>query len=269
MTRITFISLSLLLFGLYACKTVKPKVIGSDDNRVEVKVDTSITLQDTMENVILPTDPPVPSVTTVPIKRQVDTLLFQAADLSTTVVGQRNPLGVRQGSMKVNIPVNLKTTGPDTKDSLIAFAYWIGVGEQPIVAYDALVEEVPQEWSQPGVSAPLAAYVLKHPIVLPGLGFSEERFQREQVRFDFVDLLRRGAFTQKEDYTPLFPRDPNWPNFGIVSGEQLQSLNGTISQDQDTGRNIFHFYFAYANQHAINSYLLQLKVVAFYEVYKE
>ena len=263
MTRTTLYSLCLLLGTLSACEITKPKVIKSEGKRIEVKADTSITPQDTAVNVILP------NVPNLPISRKVDTLLYQALDLSGTVVGQRNPLGQRQGSMEITIPIRLNLEAPDTKDSLIAIAYWIGIGEAPISEYEALKEKVPPEWSRPDVSTPLAAYGLGYPVVLPGLTASEERFQQEQVRFDFVNLQDRAAFANQESYIPVLPRDPEHPNLGIVSGEQLQNLNSIISLDSETGKKAFRFNFAYANQHEINSYTLQLKVVALYEVIKQ
>merc|ERR1712127_207268 len=46
-------------------------------------------------------------------------------------------------------------------------SYWIGVGEEPLQQYQELEETIPENWSQPGVSKPLGAYILGAKILLP------------------------------------------------------------------------------------------------------
>jgi len=197
----------------------------------------------------------------------VDTLMFQATDAAAIVVGKRNLLGQRQGSVEVKVPVHLNVGTPETRDSLIAVAYWIGIGPSPITAYETLAEEVPPEWGQPGVSPPLAAYGLGHPIVLPGLATSEAIFQRDRVRFDFVGSRGKSAFAKELAYTKLIRRDPKRPNSGIIDGAKLIGLNSTIRRDREAGKDILNFYLAFANQHPINTYQVQLKVVGYYQVF--
>jgi hypothetical protein len=232
MTRFTLIIVCILLGLQFGCKTGK-STIAQDGNK---HVETS-----------------------------VDTLLFQAVDLSVKVVGKMNLEEKPLGRLQVNVPVTLKALSSEREDSLISIAYWIGVGETPNLAYKGMEEEVPQEWSQPGISAPLAAYIQGYPVVLSP---NAEHAEENQIRFDFVDSKESNPFAKDKVLTPLIPRAPNQPNFGIVSGAQLQSLKNTISQDPKTGKSAFRFNLAYANQHRINSCMLQLKVVALYEVGK-
>jgi hypothetical protein len=196
----------------------------------------------------------------------VDTLLYQATDVTATVVGQRNPLGQRQGSIEVKVPQQMNADGPVKKDSLIAIAYWIGIGEPPITEYAALAEEVPPEWGQPGVSAPLAAYATGHPIVLPGLQVIDSVFQKGHVRFDFVHPQERKAFAQNGAYTPLIPRNSSRGNYGLLQGDALRDLLPTVFSDPELGKDELRFYFAFANQHQVNSYRVEVKVIGLYGV---
>jgi hypothetical protein len=263
-----------LLVGVYGCRPTKPKVIANDSKDVEITADTSIALQDTLVKVITPpvvADREVDTIVEVisppvVINRAVDTLFFQPVDLTRTVVGQRNPIGLRQGNIEVEIPVRINKRDPNHKDSLIAFAYWIGIGEPDISAYAALTEEIPPEWSQPGVSAPLAAYWLGYPVVLPGP--TDSLASQRPVRFDFVDSRGKAAFAKQKSYTPPISRDPERPNFGIVSGAQLQGLYDNRSRDPEQGEGVLHFFLAFANQHEINSYRVQLKVIGVYGVFE-
>ena len=194
-----------------------------------------------------------------------DTLLFQAAEEERTIVGTRNPMGIQQGNIEIKVPLELNIGDPDTQDTLVGIVYWIGIGEPPLAEYAALAEEVPPEWAQPGVSAPLAAYGLSHPVVLPGLITSEKRFQKQNVRYDFVSHRGRAAFA-KGGGTPLIRRDDNRPNFGLINGDELKALGKTIVYDLESGKDVLRFHLAYANVHEINSYRLQLKIVAFYQL---
>lgn len=194
-----------------------------------------------------------------------DTLLFQASDEEVTIVGQRNPLGIRQGSMEIKVPIHLDLDAPQTRDSLIGLAWWIGIGEPTLEAYETLAGEIPPEWGQPGASPPLAAYGSGHPIVLPGLSPGEADFQRQIVRYEFVTSQNRTAFTSGSSI-PLIRRDPKRPNYGMLSGAVLATLQKTAVYDQETGKKVLRFYLAYRNMHDINTYRLQLKVVAYYQV---
>lgn len=186
-----------------------------------------------------------------------DTLLLQAVDATGSVVGKRNLMGNRSGREEINIPLSLDTEEPDTKNELFAVAYWVGVGAPSISAYDALAEEVPPEWSQPGVSAPLAAYGLSYPVNLPGLGASEETVRTKLVRYDFTGP---GGDV-------VISRSTAQPNFGVVRGDDLGLLSKTAYDDPETGKRLLHFYLDYRNQHAINTYSVRVQVVAFYRVY--
>lgn len=196
----------------------------------------------------------------------VDTLLYQAVDASESVVGLRNPLGRQQGQIEIKVPVKLNAGDPDTRDSLIAIAYWVGIGTPPISAYEALAEEIPPEWAQPGVSPPLAAYGLGHPVILPSLGRSDALFQENSVKYDFVDAAEKTAFLTKGRYKPLFKRNTERPNFGTLRGT-LRKLSGTIVNDPEAGKDVHRFYLTFANQHQINSYSIRLYVVAYYRVW--
>lgn len=195
-----------------------------------------------------------------------DTLLFQATDLEGTVVGLRNPLGIRQRNFEIKVPLQLNIGDPDTKDSLIALAYWIGIGNGPITAYSLLAEEVPPEWAQPGTSAPLAAYGLSHPVVLPGLNPNDSLFQKNKVRYAFVTASGRKSFTQGKNYYPIIPRNTNRPNYGLLSGQSLKAMGTAADFDEEMGKDVLRFYLAFANQHQINTFKLQLKIVAYYQV---
>ncbi len=205
------------------------------------------------------------------VKKQIwvaaDTLLYQAISAEANIVGLRNPLGQQRSSLEVKIPLHLNVGDPATKDSLLAVAYWVGFEQPALAAYAALAEEVPPEWTQPGISPPLAAYGLGHPIVLPGLTTSEAIFQEKRVSFDFVDGRGRRAFAKDNAYNPLILRDAKRPNFGVLSGQSLRQLYPTEYADPEAGKNVFRFYLAFANRHAINSYRLQLNVVAYYQVF--
>lgn len=196
----------------------------------------------------------------------VDTLLSQAVDATKIVVGQRNLPSQQQGSIEVKILQQLSPASPDKKDSLIAIAYWIGIGGHPISEYDALAEGIPPEWAQPGVSAPLAAYGLGHQVILPDLPSGSTQFEQEEVRFDFVSQQERGAFSKNGTYSPLIRRNSYPPNYGILRGGALRDLQESVFSDPDMGKDVLRFHLAFANQHPINSYQVVLKVVCLYEV---
>ncbi|MBC6996668.1 hypothetical protein QWY85_08865 [Neolewinella lacunae] len=195
-----------------------------------------------------------------------DTLLFQATQAEAEVVGLRNLSGLRSGSVEVNIPLRLDLSDPPARDSLVAIAYWIGSGEVALGAYAALLESVPPAWSQPGVSAPLAAYGGGYPVVLPGLTPGEAEYQRSYVQYDFTTSAGRQNLVAGRSYPRLIRRNPDRPNYGVVTGTALQQLAGTVVFDPALGKRVLRFHFAFANRHPVNTYRLQLKIVAWYQV---
>lgn len=199
--------------------------------------------------------------------KSVDTLMTTAQEEEYQVVGRRNIMGIRQGAAEIKIPYHLNAVDEPATDTLIAIAYWIGIGESPISTYETLAEEVPDEWTQPGVSAPLAAYGLGHPVLLPQLAAGESIFQKEMVAYDFVALRGKKAFANGSgSYAKLVDRQSTRPNYGVVAGAALDRLLGTLQFDKELNKEVIQFYFVYAGRHEINSYRIQLKLVAYYEV---
>ncbi|MFT7121254.1 MAG: hypothetical protein ACJAZ9_001432 [Neolewinella sp.] len=92
-----------------------------------------------------------------------DTLLFQTTDLEETVIGLRNPLGLRQRFFETKVPRQLNIGGSGTKDS-------------------------------------------------------------------------------------------------------LKAMGTTAHLDEEMGKKVLRFYLAFANQHQLNTFRLQLKIVAYYQV---
>ncbi len=195
-----------------------------------------------------------------------DTLLHQATEAEAEVVGLRNLSGLRSGSVEISIPLRLEFSDPPARDSLVAIAYWIGSGEVALNAYAALLESVPPAWSQPGVSAPLAAYGGGYPVVLPGLTPGETEYQRSYVQYDFTTSAGRQNLVAGRSYPRLIRRNPDRPNYGVVTGAALQQLASTVVFDPALGKRVLRFHFAFANRHPINTYRLQLKIVAWYQV---
>lgn len=198
----------------------------------------------------------------------VDTLLAQVAEGEGQVVGARNLLGLRQGNIEIDVPLRLDIVDPPGKDKLIALAYWVGIGEPPLAAYELLAEEVPPDWSQPGVSAPLAAYGLGHPIVLPELPLGKASFEAKVVAYDFVSKQGLSAFRGGNSYSPVINRRDGRPNYGLVSGKELKALSRFRVNDPETGKPHIRFQLAYANRHPINTYRLRVLVVGYYQVLK-
>lgn len=199
------------------------------------------------------------------IRVPVDTLLYQATDEAVTIVGLRNPLGRQSAQLEVIIPLQISAGDPEAKTSLIAVAYWIGLGNQPITAYDALAEEVPPAWGQPGVSPPLAAYGNGHPIILPGLEAVDTIVQKRWLRYEFADRRSQTVFTRNQRFTPAIVRDPNHPNYGLLRGAELQQLRAGRQVGEGSEAHL-RFHLSGAARHAINSYKMRLHVVAYYQV---
>lgn len=211
--------------------------------------------------------PVSPEKRAVFILQPIDTLIATILEEEYRVVGMRNPSGMRRGAAEIKIPTHLNLADSLGKDSLIAIAYWIGVGHPPINAYESLVKEIPKEWTQPGITAPLAAYGSGHPVWLPQMTMEGVAFQREVVRYDFVGPSGKKDFANDSTaYATVINREPTRPNYGIISGTALTKLWDTVQFDEGLGKNVLHFYFAYANHHAINSYRIQLKLIAYYQV---
>ncbi|MTB52956.1 hypothetical protein [Lewinella sp. W8] len=194
----------------------------------------------------------------------IDTLFFQVSDTSGTVVGLRNPLGKRMGSIDLSIPMRLNTADPPARDRLMGIAYWIGVGTPSITAYAALGEEVPPEWAQPGVTAPLAAFAQGFPVVLPKLSPEYKLFREQFVRYAFTDERGRRNFSKDQGIPVLVAINPNRPNFGVVTGPELDQLIGRLNpggkQDQ------LSLNLSFINQHQINTYRIKLYLIAWYRV---
>lgn len=205
--------------------------------------------------------------TATAVRISTDTLLFQLKDQSDAIGGQRNVLARRSGSMKVEVPLQLNQLDAPAHDTLIGFAYWIGIGAEPIGLYDTLAEEIPKEWAQPGVSAPLAAFGLNHPVVLPDLGIEEKLFNRNFVTYDFVNERNRSLLSGNRPHRALIPRSAKRPNYGSVTGLALNDLinQAQISRDPSGTRHI-NFWLSYANKHPVNTYQVRLIVVAYYQV---
>lgn len=200
--------------------------------------------------------PVVPEKRAVLVLQPVDTLITTLLDDKYDVVGKRNLIGSQQGKTEVKVPLNLTA-----KDSLIAIAYWVGFGENSINAYEALDEEIPDKWRQPGVSAPLAAFGAGYRILLPPLGMEEV------VRYDFVRSNGKKAFTKGQTpYTNLIERELAHPNYGIISGTDLINLRDTVQVIEEPDEKMLNFYFTYANNHQVNSYPIQLKLIAYYQI---
>jgi hypothetical protein len=57
-------------------------------------------------------------------------------------MGKQNPLGQRQESLQIDVPLQLNITDPPGRDLLIALAYWVGIGKSPLAAYNLLAKEM-------------------------------------------------------------------------------------------------------------------------------
>ncbi len=175
-----------------------------------------------------------------------DTLLFQAANETRTVVGLRNPLGTHGVTLPVRIPKRIRQKAPDIRDSLFAVAYWIGAGEESLTEYVALSEEIPPAWTQPGVSAPLAAFGAGHPVILPAVRSPGGMASRYGLTYHLREETAGTLITSSE----------NDPPFGLLAGKALDAL---------TREGDLHLTLSVENRHESNSYQLQLQVVAFYQ----
>ncbi|PPK88062.1 hypothetical protein CLV84_1025 [Neolewinella xylanilytica] len=175
-----------------------------------------------------------------------DTLLFQAADKTETVVGLRNPLGSHRVRIPVRIPKQIREETPENRDSLLAVAYWIGAGPELLAAYAALAGEIPPAWSQPGVSAPLAAFASGHPVVLPAVRSPGGMADRYRITYQLVEDSSQRKITSSDGGYP----------FGVLDGEALRGL---------TGEGDLRLTLRLENRHESNTYPLQLLVVAIYQ----
>jgi hypothetical protein len=57
-------------------------------------------------------------------------------------MGKQNPLGQRQESLQIDVPLQLNITDPPGRNPLIALTYWVGIGKSPLTAYNLLAEEM-------------------------------------------------------------------------------------------------------------------------------
>lgn len=175
-----------------------------------------------------------------------DTLLFQLTDFALSLTGKRNPMATGMGVVEVKIPDHV-----EKNDTLLFLTWWVGIGAPTVGAYTALEADTPPEWSQPGVTAPLAAYGLGKPIVLPAMERIDPGLIPSIVPFVFVDEINKTKFLRTGNprtIRQLFARSGTAGNYGRI----------------DPGR-LRRFFVAFVNQHDANTYPIQVKVVAYYQ----
>lgn len=176
-----------------------------------------------------------------------DTILLQVTDITLSLTGKRNPMQSGVGVVEVNIPEHA-----EDNDLFLFITYWVGIGAPTVAAYAALEASTPPEWSQPGVTPPLAAFGLGRPIVLPAVSRIDPGFDPNLVPYVIADDRNRERFLKSgkpSGATELFGHKNNPNNFG-------KGFPGTGSRN---------FYFAFINQHDINTFPVQVKVVAYYQ----
>ena len=141
---------------------------------------------------------------------------------------------IENTSIRIN-----KIEFPISTDSLYSFSYWIGVGEEPLQQYQELEETIPENWSQPGVSKPLGAYILGAKILLP-------KQPHRYVRMMIGDSLQMLSLQKK--FTPSTFK--NMPT-SMLGKEIKFSPNKKKSQ-----------YLFLANQDSVNGYKVYVKIIA-------
>ncbi len=175
-----------------------------------------------------------------------DTLLYQVTDFTLSLTGKRNPMGAGAGVVEVNIPEHV-----EKNDRLLFLTWWVGTGAPTIAAYAALEADTPPEWSQPGVTAPLAAYGLGKPVVLPAMNRVDPGLDPARTPFVFAGENGKNSFLKSGDpgkIRQLFGRSGISGNYGRIEPGGLR-----------------RFYIAFVNQHDANTYPVQVKIVAYYE----
>ena len=198
-----------------------------------------------------------------------DTLLYPVVERSLEVVAQRNPLGRSEGHFLVEVPLTPGLTEAPAREELHGIAYWVGIGSQAVSDYDELVREIPGEWTSPGVSAPLAAYAVGHPVVLPGLPAGDAAVQSSWLRYDFFRADRTPNLSGTTSAAAIIQRSPRRPNYGRVRGADLGALLATEVYDPTTETRLLRFQLAFENRHAVNTLPIRLIVVATYRITEE
>ncbi len=189
-------------------------------------------------------------------KDSYDTVMLQIATAETNLAARLNYEGQSNQQIPVFVPTQPKGVG-----NLLFLTYWIGVGEKTLADYVQLESEIPADWAQPGVSAALAAYGLSHPVFLPSL-------KQRDVFFAFTNASDMKRMLQGN--TPrksIFIDDNYRGNKGKVTRKGLKTAK-IQARDPISNNKGYGFHFCLQNKSEVNTYPVQLKIVAYYQQYK-
>lgn len=186
-----------------------------------------------------------------------DTVMLQIATAETILAARLNYEGQSNQQIPVFVP-----TQPQGVGNLLFLTYWIGVGEKTLADYVQLESEIPADWAQPGVSAALAAYGLSHPVFLPSL-------KQKDVFFAFTNTSdMKRMLKGNTPRNPIFIDDNYRGNKGRITRQELQTAK-IQARDPITNNKGYGYHFCLQNKSEINTYPIQLKIVAYYQQYKD
>ena len=168
-----------------------------------------------------------------------DTLLLTIADDSLFLAPLLNIESEPFGCFELLVP---KMT-PDSA-RLSHVVYWMGIGRNSIQDYQTLEATVPQNWSRPGAPVALGAYGMGRPLIMPGITTS-----------DVTPAFNKTGARIGKNAGTLFDLSLR-KNTGILSETQLKKATANSKG--------YRFFACFQNKSAVNTYPVQLKMIAYY-----
>ncbi len=173
-----------------------------------------------------------------------DTLVFQLADLSTTI---SNTLDFEQDPYQI-VPITIPY---DQKNAIEELVYWIGLSAEDTIAYQRLEERVtlPPDLLPLSSTPSLVAYQLDRRIPLPATA-------NTNVEFGFSDVQHKLQFKSSNKLSS---------NFGRISLQNLQ-LKHPLHPIKTPGKETieaYQFLVNFKNNSSVNTYPIQVKMIGF------
>lgn len=99
---------------------------------------------------------------TIMVVKSIDTILVPVLDKIVYLPPVRDFESLDYSIDSIALPLQLDSIG-----QFDSWGYWIGTTRDAKIQYQSLEKSIPAEWSKPGVSVPLGAYMLNEPVGLP------------------------------------------------------------------------------------------------------
>lgn len=176
-----------------------------------------------------------------------DTLALTVKDDSLQLTPVRDIESDPTGRMEIQVPV----TRPDGYD-LRFVAYWIGIGQDCLLDYQTIEKTVPPDWGLPGAPLALGAYGMGHPLFLPHLNIGD-------VAMVFNESGRRIGPNETASLLGL----------SLVKNARVVRVENFEEQLRpDPKSNLYRFFACFNNKSTVNTYPVQVKMVAYYQKVK-